>query len=957
MLALQHPLPVFVVASKLDIRSGLTVGCFKCYPSPLVNMARGFVSAVVLAMMLISTMPLSVNADDSGGVQASSSTVAITPSNPVEGGSVTIRLTLLNSNNFNAEDVEYAFFWDKYPDTLISAGIVDIPANDTIDVEVVKSGLTVGEHQVWVEFEYNDGGVEYFYKDIIVAGLPDLETSTITTSPSVVKSGEDLLVSTLVENTGSEDADASRMQIDLDTQSELVNVPAILAGSSEWVNHTMIAPSSGNYDITVTLDLDDAVIEADEDNTFLSSVSVDTRMDITHIGDLEVSVEDGKLQGPWTISGIISRTDGSGTTEVPMRIEIKDDNAVNIPLPTFYVNITGGANAQQPWSYELLHNQISSLSAGNHQVTAAIDPYGTGNFIQESTTNDKISTYFDKYDVPDVAVDPFAVPSKNMVTSGSNVDWSVTITNSGDIEVKGRLIYTWEGQTVEESSQPIITIEPAESYLWQNTLPTESGPHIANFDAQWVPLSNSYDSNQFNSYANGSVNVTAQLRLTWSRTSMELIDSNQEAATFPLISGDEYTVSIKLASQETGSVTYSCENELGEVFEQIPLVVTTGGQIVTVECTFTASAPYTNINLVPNETAVSKTQSWNWDSKESSSNVADDAGDMTFQTAGMIAIICIILIAVLIAAVILTREVEEEVERDIFDYCPACDGELTGGEDRCPWCTFNLKKARKQFHDCESCGESIPDLLANCPYCGADQDVSKYFEQRQRRVIEKEEVPLQEEEEIDPETIHAAGYEGFDEAVKEFGYDSDDLEEHWDENIAKAEAEVEAAYDRRMAEEEVEMDEEEALSTVTTTLKSIEETFEGHDIDAILENKDIKAHVDDGGELSASDADIRGKLYEITGEEGVMPGDEVLVGMGIQDRSLAGNVLPDDAMDFSFDDEADELDPVKAAAAEAKRRRGVRRRQKKSETAECGSCGADIPVDASECSVCGAKFE
>ena len=549
------------------------------------------------------------------------------------------------------------------------------------------------------------------------------------------------------------------------------------------------------------------------------------------------------------------------------------------------------------------------------------------------------------------------MPSKNIVNSGNNVDWSVSITNTGDVEVRGKLIYTWEGQTVAESSQPIITIQAGDSYLWQNTLATESGSHTAFFEAQWVPLSSSYDLNPLNSYANGSVEVNAQLRLTWSRTSMELVDSNQEAATFPLMSGDEYTVSIKLSSQETGTVSYSCENELGEVFEEIDVTVSTGGQIVSVECTFTASAPYTNINLVPNETAVSSTQTWNWDSKESSSNVADEAGNMTFQTAGMIAVICVILIAVLIAAVILTREVEEEVERDIFDYCPACDGELTGGEDRCPWCTFNLKKARKQFHDCESCGESIPDLLANCPYCGADQDVSKYFEQRQRRVIEKEEVPLQEEEEIDPETIHAAGYEGFDEAVKEFGYDSDDLEEHWDENIARAEAEVEAAYDRRMAEEEVDMDEEEALSTVTTTLKSIEETFEGHDIDAILEDKDIKAHADDGGELSASDADIRGKLYEITGEEGVMPGDEVLVGMGIQDRSLAGNVLPDDAMDFSFEDEADELDPVKAAAAENKRRRGVRRRQKKVETAECGACGADIPVDASECSVCGAKFE
>ena len=54
-------------------------------------------------------------------------------------------------------------------------------------------------------------------------------------------------------------------------------------------------------------------------------------------------------------------------------------------------------------------------------------------------------------------------------------------------------------------------------------------------------------------------------------TSMELVDSNQEPAEFPLMAGDEYTVSIKLASQETGTVTYSCENELGEVFATIPL--------------------------------------------------------------------------------------------------------------------------------------------------------------------------------------------------------------------------------------------------------------------------------------------------------------------------------------------------------------------------------------------------
>ena len=180
----------------------------------------------------------------------------------------------------------------------------------------------------------------------------------------------------------------------------------------------------------------------------------------------------------------------------------------------------------------------------------------------------------------------------------------------------------------------------------------------------------------------------------------------------------------------------------------------------------------------------------------------------------MIAVICIILIAVLIAAVILTREVEEEVERDIFDYCPACDGELTGGEDKCPWCTFNLKKARKQFHDCESCGESIPDLLANCPYCGADQDISKYFEQRERRLSRRKKFHYKMKRKLTQKPFTLLDTKGFDEAVKEFGYDADDLEDHWDENIARAEAEVEAAYDRRMAEEEVELDEEEALTTV-----------------------------------------------------------------------------------------------------------------------------------------------
>ena len=73
-------------------------------------MARPTVTTLILAMMILAVMPLSVSAEDSGGVQASSSTVSISPSDPVEGSSITIRLTMYNDNNFAVDDVLYKFY-------------------------------------------------------------------------------------------------------------------------------------------------------------------------------------------------------------------------------------------------------------------------------------------------------------------------------------------------------------------------------------------------------------------------------------------------------------------------------------------------------------------------------------------------------------------------------------------------------------------------------------------------------------------------------------------------------------------------------------------------------------------------------------------------------------------------------------------------------------------------------
>lgn len=339
----------------------------------------------------------------------------------------------------------------------------------------------------------------------------------------------------------------------------------------------------------------------------------------------------------------------------------------------------------------------------------------------------------------------------------------------------------------------------------------------------------------------------------------------------------------------------------------------------------------------------------------------------------------LVLIGALVAAVILTREREEEVERDIYEYCPACDGELEGTEDRCPHCVFNLKKARSQFHDCHECGESIPDLIENCAYCGAFQDVSSFFEQRERRErreVPKEMVALPEE---DDEDEIVTGTQNFADAVKAFGFDEAHLEEEWDTNIEAAEAEVEAAYDRRHADDIAmeEMTEEELdafKSQVTTTLRSMKDESIDHDLDAILAEKgELKSLAEETGELSASDADIREQLFEITGEEGVLPGEKVQVGMSLTDSSFAGNEVSEATANFSFDDDDGDVKfsaspssgTVKKDTGKGKRaarRRAPRKSEdaasedKPVETAECGACGADLAVDANECGTCGARF-
>ena len=943
-------------------------------------MARGAYAICCVLLMLTSLAVVPASSYDSNGVQASEQTLSILPASPTEGGSITGSLTLQNTNAQLAANVEYSFYANAIsPSTRLLTSTVNIQANDFATVSATWDGLAEGENKLWVSYSYNNGPTYEFYHSFVVEGLPSLYIIETSMNPSSgIHAGDTVELNTKIGNIGSVDASTSHLGINYPGSMTDVELPtgAILAGAEVWVNTTFVAPPTGSYDIILTPDAQDEISESSEqgkDSTV--ALQVEARMDLSHSGDVTITATQGSLIGPWTVSGVLAREAGEGQTTVPMVLEFREGASILRSLQTFDVVISGTGYTQQAWTTSIQSTDIAGLPTGQYTLAVNIDPYGTGSFTQESTENDVLLTTFTLPEIPDVFVDPLALANRSSVAAGEFVDWSMTATNTGDVSVSGTFYYTWEGQTFES---PLVVLTTGQTYTYTASHGTALGQHTAEISVQWRAASGSYDRVPSNSLATGSVMVEASLQLEWDADSMVLTNNAGEAATFPLESGEKYTMTLDVKSTRgTGDVSFTCKNSQNTWGTTLVSIANPGDRFE-VSCTFTASGKMSIVQLVPSDAMVADTYERSFSTAYIDSNDANAGSSEGTGTAVLMFVGALALIGVLVAAVLLTREREEEVERDIFNYCPACDGELEGDEDRCPHCSFNLRKARSQFHDCHECGESIPDLMENCPYCGAEQDVSQFFERRERRIRDvpesKELAPLPEEDENEI----VSGTEDFADAVKEFGYDESNLEDEWDENVVAAEQEVTAAYDLRNADEiameDMTEEEIEAMQNqVVTTLKTVEETFEGHDLDAFLPTKDeMKSLKDDGKDkdgaawttLSASDAEIRGDLYELTGEEGVMPGEKVVVGMGLTDSSLAGNELTETSADFAFEDDSDEpiaVDSEDSAPVSKKPRRRPRRKREPTaetaETADCGACGAVVPADAKECPTCGAKFE
>ncbi|MDP7202501.1 MAG: CARDB domain-containing protein [Candidatus Poseidoniaceae archaeon] len=933
-----------------------------------------------LILVLLLGLPFAglvgVSAESSGGINASSSSIGLVPNDPVMGGSMEIRLTLENSNSIIATDVEYRFYKDGInSESKFVENTVNIAAGATVEVSATWMSLNEGDHKIWVEIEYGGDSPASFYKSFTVSGLANLEIASHSISPeSGIREGDTIEVSVEVENSGSVSAPASELFLGIEGLLDLDqfhSLDVINSSESTWVNTTLIAPVGGDHVIVIMPDVNDDVVESVEGEEIRETLTVDPEPDFMHAdATLSVSTPSDSIRGDWEISGILTRKHTSGASDVQLGFSFPDhlaDGGDSIGIPPITISMVGDDDiVNQSWNLNLTWTaQLQNLGEGTHRLQVRIDPFGL--LTQALTSNDYANASIEIRPEPNVYVDQFANPSSTSVEAGGVVNWRVSILNTGDIPVSGGLEVVWEGQTTFYN---IGTIDAGISYIWnEDLLTSSSGEHQADFTATWIADNESFDANSADSVATGSVMATTSLNMQFSTSTAILVTSNGLNSSPPLDPGT-YTYSIQLTSSGLGETTLVCEDitaGLTTLLNTVDVNITERGTKVDISCTFETgerSAVILNIRSL-DSSVISKPHQPGFNVDLAQGDGFEEGVNST-GTILLFGFSALILIGILIAAVILTRRRFEEVERDIFDYCPACEGEIEGDEDKCPYCEFNLKRARRKFHNCASCEENIPSLLENCPYCGAVQDIRTQFKARERKqVVELPvEEEVEEEEEVDEEAI-VAGTEDFDEMAGEFGFDEAGLESEWDEKLEEAETEIDEMLERQAAELELleptpEDEEEDGPVAAIPNISTPDLQMSGVDIDELLGDKKERRHLvdsgDDGELLDASDAGIRSDLFDITGESGVLPGQDVIIGMGVQDHRFAGNELPEEAMDFSFVD--DELTPAveKRKRIAARRKKEDEKTEQPAEVGECGACGADIETAAKECPTCGARF-
>ncbi len=879
--------------------------------------------ALIVAMLLFSPVLGVVVASSAGDISVEEADIQII-GNLENGASVTVEVTIHNAGSEAA-----SVYWEMSKDSsnIHEGSFISVAAEGTATTQTVTNLTAAGSMVITVDFS-SDGIAASQSRTFTVADRPNLVIgSLLVDPPGPYYPGDSFSANVRVDNIGGASAAANSISFAIGEASPSeYPVSPLSPGQSVWINRTMSAPTADSaLTVVVNSNQNDGVLESQtDDNEQTTQLVIQDPPNFFHDeSGILVDTPISALTGPWTLSGTILRQGGSGSASVPLQFKRANDGPL---VHSISVEFADG-QASSAWT-ATLDDTMFLETEGEIMLDAVIDASGT---LQEiSTFDNKESFSIILYPEPNVVVSSLAVASPQQVKDGDPVTFTVSVQNVGSLTVIGEMSATFDGEPLT----PIGRSIPAPSATESGSISIEfSGVARGDitreipFTATWVANSNSYDSSTEDNTATGSVQLVSDLKIRFL--------SDESWSVDPPLRPNEFAVySVTVTAQEgSGIETFVCRDQstgvdLGTTVVNLPQVG--DNDIVTCEVTPTQVGDLQLAIIALNGTVPSKTSVWTVAALTEEQIDPNEAN----RTLGFTLLIVLGLLGILalVAAVILTRRVIENTERETFDLCPACGGEIEGDEEACPYCDFELRKGFQKFHDCGNCGSPVPSSMDNCPYCGAGQEVSDHYEQRERRIIP---IPEDEPEEEEDEDEIVVGTSDFGDQIQAFGVSEDAVEDDWEEGLESAEAQIrniEEEYERNIAiTEDDEMSEEIVETALQAQLES------GRDLDSFLVEKGKRrALKDDEVELSASDANIRQDLYDLTGEQGVMPGEEVVYDELSDPSSQVGKEIDTDRVsDFSsLSDEAGHTEGLtddsqsQEPENKPKRRRSLRRKEK-----------------------------
>ncbi len=906
--------------------------CLGCSHKPMERLPFTHLLCALLFITPFLAISTPVSAELSGNIAFSTEGLSMSPSTAVEGGDVTFTLSLQNVANVIAEDVVIEFHKNNYQSGNPSAmEFEDIAANSFEDITYVWTNLAwgYGEQRLVIKVNHNDDP-KFINYDFDVDGLANLRFAHFELSPaSGAYEGEPVQIQIQVENTGHADAPSSHLELTVAGSANLLPVSSLQAGDSVWMNQTVTAPAAGTYDVfgVVNADSGDNIVESTTaDNSESRSLIIDTLPNYRHAEGPTVSAQPG-LAGPWTISGTIARDGGTGTTSAPLDIQIQNGITLEIVSLSFT-----DIDAFAEYSVTITSGDLTDTTPGDVYIDLKIDP--SGSVAQSNPFDNNASAMLTIYQEPNVVVKSVS-PGDPTTTPGSMVTFTVTLQNVGMVLVTGDLVATFDGEIIETKTGLII---PPSNTGNQGQISVtfdviaEGLTREIPFEASWTKTPGSYDRLETDNVKSSSVSLSSDLQLRF------LLNTEGWSMGPPLYAGNTYVYSIDvIADVGVGVETFDCVDRSTTPHTTLdttqPLSFDSVENQQTIRCTVEVRDPGELVLAIEaHGTSVNTPHADKWTvERESGEEIGVDntSSILLFGIAGLIALLG------LIGAVVLTRRGLADAERETYDLCPACDGDIEGDEDICPHCDFDLRVGRAKFHDCADCNSTIPSMLEHCPYCGSEQDIGQHYTRRERKFkplpAETGDEPEPEEEDED-EIVR--GFEGFDTHASGLGFNEEQWEGEWDENITEAEAYFDAKEQERLSIEESTTEEGEVGDTVASTeLSEAMDEMPKHDLDSFLGDIESRQHLaDEDVELTASDANYREQIFELTGEDGVLPGEQVNVDSMV-DNTVVGNEVRSASSDFTI---AEEDEPVSKIEPESEstdekptsKRRGIRRRKK-----------------------------